>query len=200
MTSGRPLVPSDLDLLHRAVADPEGRRGRQAASDLLERYQRRVYLWCFRHVRDHERALDLAQEVLVKAYRSLPSFEGRADFGSWIFAIARNRCLSELRRPHLALEVLDDSGEYAAAGPDPETELLENLDEEETLALINAHLDPTERSALWLRCFDRTPVDEITTVLGITDASGARAVLQRARRKLQRALDERDARSGGDRQ
>jgi DNA-directed RNA polymerase specialized sigma24 family protein len=54
---------------------------------------------------------------------------------------------------------------------------------------------------LWLRCFEKVPVDEITRMLGITEASGARGVLQRARRRLRAALAEDDRRlsAGGGR-
>jgi RNA polymerase sigma-70 factor, ECF subfamily len=48
-------------------------------------------------VREHEQALDLAQEALLGAYRGLVSFEGRSGFASWLFVIARNCCLAVLR-------------------------------------------------------------------------------------------------------
>ena len=59
-------------------------------------------------------------------------------------------------------------------------------------ALIRSALEPEEQKVIWLRCFDRMPVEEITRVLGIESASGARSVLQRARRKLRAALMESD--------
>ena len=101
--------PEDLDLLQQALANPDQESGRQAASALLGRYRERVYVWCLRYVRDHEQALDMAQEVLLSAYRNLGSFGGRSQFGSWLFSIARNRCLSELRRPALFKRVVASS-------------------------------------------------------------------------------------------
>lgn len=191
MTYQPPSDADDRDLLRRAQGDPDGDDGRRAASDLLERYQRRVYLWCFRYVRDHERALDMAQEVLMKAYRSLAGFDGRSGFGSWMFMITRNRCLSELRRPSLATDDRLDPDETAQSRPGPDLELFDRLDEEEVLGLITNRLDAVEQRALWLRCFEKLPVDAITAILALEESTGARAVLQRARRKLQRALAER---------
>lgn len=183
----------DLDLLGRAVADPNSQAGRHAASELLGRYRKRVYVWCLRYTHDHDQALDLAQEVLISAYRNLDSFGGRSQFGSWIFSITRNRCLSELRRPSLLVDEDSDPDDRASGSAAPDQALEDRLAEEELLELIQRRLDPVEQQALWLRCFEKMPVDEITDLLAITEASGARGILQRARRKLRAAITEGDS-------
>jgi RNA polymerase sigma-70 factor, ECF subfamily len=180
---------SDEELVRAALADPDAESGRQAAGELLGRHRGRVYAWCLRHLGDHERALDLAQEVLIGAWRRLDTFGGQCPFVCWLWAIARNRCLSELRRPALLRDEGFDLDELPTARPSPDRELEDRLDEERVLALVARHLDPVEQRALWLRCFERMPVDAITLALGLTEATGARAVLQRARRKLRAALD-----------
>ena len=177
----------DQELVRRALAERHGPGGRYAASVLLERHQERVYIWCLRLVRDHATALELAQETLVNAYRGLESFEGRSGFSSWLFSIARNRCLSALRRPS---PFMDEEGldEVVDPRPGPEERHEARADEETVLDLVRRHLDPVEQEALWLRCYEGLPVDEITRLLGLDAASGARALLQRARRKLRAAL------------
>ena len=75
--------------------------------------------------------------------------------------------------------------------PGPEDELAMRDDEEATLRLLERTLDEQERMALWMGCFERMPVDEITRALGLTNATGARGLLQRARRKLRAALSAR---------
>lgn len=182
---------SDEALAERAVRDPDRRAGELAASALLGRYRRITYRWCYRYVRDHEWALDLAQEALLSAYRHLGSFRASGRFVSWLYAITRNTCLMALRRPSL-LRDEDDAPERLADGrPDPNRVLEDQEDEEALLRLIRDHLDPVEQEALWLRCFERLPVGTITQILRIEGASGARGLLQGARRKLRRALERR---------
>jgi RNA polymerase sigma factor (sigma-70 family) len=182
----------DGELLRRVLADPHGEPGKRAASALLGRYQDRVYLWCFRLVRNHEQAMDLAQETLLNAYRRLESFGGRSAFSSWLFVIARNCCLSALRKRSPWWEDEDAAEQVASSEPGPDARREERFEEETVLALVRSHLDRIEQDALWLRCYEGLPVEEITKLLHIETTSGARGILQRARRKLRAALPVED--------
>jgi RNA polymerase sigma-70 factor (ECF subfamily) len=194
----RPLAaePSDDELLRCVREDRDGERGRAAASELLRRHRRQVVLWCWRYVRDDEQALDLAQDVLMKAYRGLASFEGRSRFSSWLFAITRNRCLAEIerRRPERDAEEIE-SERFASPDGTPELELELVQEEERLRVLLAQHLEVVEARALWLLAVERMPLAEITRILGLGNATGARGVLQTARRKLRAAMARDDLRS-----
>lgn len=179
---------TDLELVRRALADSGGDGGRAAASELFERYQEAVYIWCNRYARDHDRAMDLAQDVLLRAYRSLASFEGRAHFGSWLFAIARNRCINEMQRVPILRDEEVEPDEIAVEDSDPASDLDRAERQAELAALIRDHLTPLEQEAVWLRCIERMPLPAVTKVLRIEQKSGARGVLQQARRKLRAAM------------
>jgi RNA polymerase sigma-70 factor (ECF subfamily) len=183
------MEPTDEALVRAALADPGSLGSREAASILFGRYRRRVYAWCHRYVRDHEKALDLAQDALLNAYRTLGTFQEHSRFSSWLYAITRNRCFNELRRPAVFVNEEVDMDQLIAPGTDQAESLIQKLDEEAMLRLIQEHLDPQEQEVLWLRCFERMPIDLITETLGIRQASGARGVLQRARRTLRAALE-----------
>jgi RNA polymerase sigma-70 factor (ECF subfamily) len=183
--------PADEELLARFRAAPDEGPGRDAAGELLGRYRGRVYLWCYRMVRDHERAMDLAQDVLVKAWRALPHFGGRSRFSSWLFAIARNECLTALRPKRLRQDPHVDPVDLLIDHDDPAALLITREEEDAMLTLITESLSPLEQDAIWLRCFERLPVGEVTRLLGLTHASGARSVLQSAREKLRAALERR---------
>ncbi len=162
-----------------------------AATILLERYHRRIYRWARRYVGEHEEALDLAQEIMLSVWRYLPRYESRSRFYAWVFVIARSRCLNALRRPRLLVAEDAEPEMLPARREDPVQALEEKLDETEILELMEVCLDPVEQNALYLRCFERLPVDTISVALAIPGSSGARSVLQRARQKLRRALAER---------
>ncbi len=187
----------DAALVAAFQRDPQGEAGRQAASRLLARYRRRVLAWCWRTVGDREAALDLAQEVMISAWRNLDTYRDDDRFGAWLFTITRNRCLSELRRRRVpvaegaVLELIADQG------PGPDEDLERRLAAQDMLRFVADTLDRQEQDALMLRCYEGLPVEVITRRLGLTEASGARAVLQRARRKLRSALESRRQASQG---
>ena len=81
----------DERLFEMAARDPESLLGRSAATRLLGRHRQRVYLWCRRNVHDHERALEMAEEVLLSAYHAMAGSEQRPRFTGWLFAITSGR-------------------------------------------------------------------------------------------------------------
>ena len=182
---------SDEDLALAARSATTKTERDRAATILLNRYRARVFGWCLRYQPDRDNALDLTQEILIRTYRGLESYQGRSRFSSWLFAVTRNECLRSLRGsdPPMCADLDPDLLPGPAA--DPERQLLEHLAEQDMLKLIARTLEPLEQKALWLRCFDRMPVASITELLEIGDSTGARAILQKARRKLRAALDAR---------
>nr|MEE4266666.1 RNA polymerase sigma factor [Candidatus Krumholzibacteria bacterium] len=87
---------TDEILVAQACQAPPG--DLRAFNELMHRHQSRVQTNCRYLSGNEEDALDLAQEVLVKAYFNLDRFEGRSTFGTWIGRIKVNHCLNHLRR------------------------------------------------------------------------------------------------------
>jgi RNA polymerase sigma-70 factor (ECF subfamily) len=184
---------SDERLVERYREDPHGREGRAALETLAARWRSRVYLWALRLLRERELALDVAHDCFVQMIGALDRYESRGKFGAWLFSIVHNCCLHELRRRRPA--VTDDATleRLAGSAPGADREAGERIELERVLELMNRVLEPNERIALWLRAQEGVSVDELTRVLGLENATGARALLQTARRKL------RAARDGGER-
>jgi len=180
---------TDLELVRILQAHPDSREGRRAERELLMRWRSRIHAWCWRMVGDREQAEDLAQDCLVLVHRALPRFEPRAAVSSWIYAIVRNRCLAALRRkrPRAADEeellLLEEPSEG------PEDSFARRQWEERVLSAMRESLTPVEQTALWLKAYEGMAVRDITRLLDVKEESGARALLQTARRKLRTALE-----------
>jgi len=179
----------DEELVDLAVERKGTRDGDAAVAELFGRYHVRVVAWCRRIIRDPERARDAAQDAQLKALGRLDRFEHRAKFSSWLFVIVRNTCLNAVRPVSLTRDpdVDPDSFVDPVRGADLD---VESAQEAAILhELLRTELEDDERRALALRSFERMSVDAITEILGLENRSGARALLQRARRKLRAALE-----------
>ena len=77
-------------------ASQDGDRG--AFDRLVDQYKEIVYAVAYRFARDPDLAMDLAQDVFVRAYRGIRSFKGRSSFSTWLYRIAVNTCIDYTRR------------------------------------------------------------------------------------------------------
>ena len=154
----------------------EAKRGSEEAfRELVERFHRPVYALLVRIVRQPELAEDLAQDSFLKAWKALARFDPGRKFSSWMFKIAHNTALDELRRGGLETVSLDAP---FAAGDEPpelpadlaaENPLLRTLARESGRVLERAisRLRPAYRGILLLRFAQEMSYDEIAEVLGV---------------------------------
>jgi len=106
--------PDDRTLVARA------QRGERAAFEaLFRRYHRRVFTVAVGIVRNEADALDIAQEAFVKAFRSLPRFQGNSSFYTWLYRITANLCIDHGRRgkKHRAASFDEARSAVETAGP-----------------------------------------------------------------------------------
>ena len=93
---------------------------RSAFGALVRLYQRRVYAAALHVTGNHADAEDVAQETFVRAYRGLASFDGRADFFTWLYRIAINTALNRLRSGRRTRALADaGAAEVAQLGGKP---------------------------------------------------------------------------------
>lgn len=94
---------SDTEIISRVL-----QREQIAFSQIVERYQNYIFSLVLRFVENREDAEEIAQDVFVKAYRSLADFRGESKFSTWLFTIARTSCISFLRKRKLDTQSLDN--------------------------------------------------------------------------------------------
>src|SRR5436190_14825102 len=130
--------------------------GDQAAWETIVRtHWRRVFNIAYKFVGRHDQAEDLTQDVFLKLYKSLDTFDRRANFQTWLISVSRGLCIDHYRRVRKERETVDrdvDAGELTPASTDLSPFVV--LERSDRRALLRRGLDglaPTLRSAVMLR-------------------------------------------------
>jgi RNA polymerase sigma-70 factor, ECF subfamily len=159
--------PTDADLVEASLAGD-----RQAFDVIVERHRRHVYQLCYRFVGNHEDASDLAQDVFVRAFRSLKTFKGHASLGTWLYRIAVNVSLSQVsaRKPRVVSASIDslvsgDDRRTMSSEESPSDAVLRGERAGQVRAAI-ARLPKKQRATLILRVYHELPHEEIAGILG----------------------------------
>jgi RNA polymerase sigma-70 factor (ECF subfamily) len=163
-------------------------RGDQPAfAQLMRRYAGAVYNLAYRMLGNAQDAEDAGQEIFLRAYTRLESFDRTRRFSTWLLSIASNHCIDRLRRRRFAWLTLDDIAFTAPSGErGPEGSA---LDREERDAVQRAlmQLPDNYRQVTVLRYWHDLSYDEIAQATGLTEST-IKTRLHRARHMLARAL------------
>jgi len=195
-------MPTAKDL--QSLSDQEvvalARAGAESAyRELVRRYERPVFSLIYRMVRDHALAEDLAQDAFVKVLNALDSYRAEYKFSSWIFKIANNVAIDQLRRRELDTLSLNGSPD-ARTQEQIEATALQATDRGETpLAELEARelgaaieeaiakLRPEYRSCIVLRHVEGRSYEEIAEALDLPLGT-VKTYIHRARHELREYL------------
>ena len=168
----------------------------QAFEALVKRYSTPLFNFICRFLSDYDQACDISQQVFLQLYLSLSTLRTGDPLKAWLFQVARNRCLDELRRKHAIhfseLESVSDEDELSPLAAMPDTsplpeELAERHDLQERLQQAIEALPPKFRSVVLLRYAGQLSFSEIGQVLNMPEAT-AKTYFQRAKPLLRTAL------------
>jgi RNA polymerase sigma-70 factor (ECF subfamily) len=186
-----PLDPDAVLMLRVKRGD------RTAFTELVQKYQQPVMNFIYRTLRDETEAEDLAQNVFLQVYKSRARYRQTAKFSTWLFTIARNLCLNELRRrsrhPAESLEETHPDNEdqprlqiedHAALSP-PEKLLQGELSRK--IADAVAGLPENQRSAILLCRQEDLSYEEMAEILGCS-LSATKSLIHRGRETLKEIL------------
>lgn len=157
--------PTDADLVAASLAGD-----RRAFDAIVERHRRHVYQLCYRFVGNHEDASDLAQDVFVRAYRSLETFKGQASLGTWLYRIAVNVSLNKVNARQMRAVPVEslltgDDRRMMSPGESPSDAVLRGERAQQVRAAI-ARLPKKQRATLILRVYHELKHEEIAGILG----------------------------------
>ena len=176
----------DLDARTRAdEADvARARAGDTAAfAALVRRHQDRVFGFILRMLDARDEAMELTQDVFLKAWQALPGWRPEARFSTWLLQIARNAALDQLRRRRVVqFAPLDDGMDVADTAPGPEARYASR---QRQALLENAlqQIAAEHREILLLREVEDLSYGELAAVLGIAEGT-VKSRLARARAAL----------------
>ncbi len=158
---------------------------RYAFDALVTRYQEKIYWIIKRMVRNHDDAIDLTQDVFVKAYQKIRSFREDSTVYTWLYRIGINMSLNHLRkRKFRQLLSFDDLSKEV---PSKDQTPIQDCEKEEMQQLIiNAieRLPEKQKVVFLLRYYEELPYEDISTILG-TSVGGLKANYFHAVKKIE---------------
>ena len=166
--------------------------GDQAAWDeIVRRHRRLVFNVAYKFVGSSELAEDLAQDVFVKVFKSLETFDRRANFQTWLVSVSRNLCIDHYRSVRKEREAIArdiDPADLAPAAPGRSA--YAELEQRDRVQLLRAALDrlaPALRTAVMLRDVQELTYQEIADRLGLPEGT-VKSRINRGRTELARHL------------
>lgn len=167
---------------------------RQAFARLFDRHQLRVVRFCARFVGDTARAEELTQEVFIKLFKSASRYQPTAKFQTFLFRVATNACLNELRRPSRSNEQTEASMSEDSSAmqqvPHHETpdQQLEAKDVDRALKRALSKMSDRERAAFTMCRFEGMAYRDIADALEATEAA-VKSLIHRASLQVMSHLD-----------
>jgi RNA polymerase sigma-70 factor, ECF subfamily len=186
-------LPNEPELLKRCA-----KGNTEAFGALVSHYQDAIYNVAYRMLGHREDARDVTQEVFVKAFRKIRSFEARASFSTWLYSIALRQAINhrrhmgaQSRAGSVQMSSLGcDAGEHrfdaADDGPSPDAPLLA-VETQRQIEKAIERLSDDYRAAVVLRDVEGLGYERIADILGCS-LSTVKSRLHRARLELRRTL------------
>ncbi|HVG63607.1 MAG TPA: RNA polymerase sigma factor [Hyalangium sp.] len=191
-----PDSPAPLDeLIERCLA------GDQVAWEAVVRlHRRKVFNIAYKFVGKHDLAEDLTQDIFLKLYRSLDTFDRRANFQTWLISVSRNLCIDHYRSVRKERETINRDVDASTLTPvSRDRSAYAQLELRDRVQLLRAALDmlpPTLRNAVLMRDIQELTYQEIADRLNVPEGT-VKSRINRGRtelaRQIQRLREQQDA-------
>ena len=199
--SGRPGAERDAAPLAPDALIERCLNGDQLAWETIVRlYWRKVFNVAYKFVGRHDLAEDLTQDVFLKLYKSLDTFDRRANFQTWLISVSRNLCIDHYRSVRKERETINrdvDASELSPVSHDAAADA--RLEQRDRVALLRLALDklaPTLRTAVMLRDIQELTYQEIADQLHLPEGT-VKSRINRGRtelaRQIQKLREQQDA-------
>ena len=189
-----PISPLDA-LIERCLA------GDQVAwEEIVRLHRRKVFNIAYKFVGKHDLAEDLTQDIFLKLYRSLDTFDRRANFQTWLISVSRNLCIDHYRSVRKERETINRDVDAATLTPvSRDRSAYAQLELRDRVQLLRTALDmlpPTLRTAVLMRDIQELTYQEIADRLNVPEGT-VKSRINRGRtelaRQIQRLREQQDA-------
>lgn len=178
--------PGDNEIIDKVL------RGDQSLyAHLVKRYQNFVFTIALRYTPNREDAEEIAQDVFVKAYRSLADFRGESKFSTWLYTIVTTTCITFLRKKKVTIHSLDNEHIFEAAENQNSTFKANQVEQKSKAQAINEAiklLSVDDARIITLFYQAEQSLEEIGRIIGI-DPNTAKVKLHRARARLKEKME-----------
>lgn len=162
-----------------------------AYAELVNRYQSYVFTLTIRMIKSREDAEEVAQDVFIKAYRSLADFRGESKFSTWLYTITNTTCITFLRKKKLDTHSLDNEKVFEVADSHDSGFRANIVEQKSRVNMVNAAislLSPDDAEIITLFYKAEQNLEEIGRILGL-EPNTVKVRLHRARTRLKEKME-----------
>jgi len=177
---------TDIEIIKRVLGGEH-----KLYEELVKRYQNFVFTITLRYARQREDAEEIAQDIFVKAYRSLADFRGDSKFSTWLYTIVNTTCISFLRKKKLEIQSLDNENVFEVADNQESGFNANQVEQKSKVAMVNEAiklLSPDDAKIITLFYKAEQSLDEVAHILGL-DPNTVKVRLHRARQRLKEKME-----------
>ncbi len=167
--------------LHKEVIELSKKGNPKAQYRLYQLYAKAMYNICYRMMNNKTKAEDMLQEAFTDAFRKLSTFRYESNFGSWLKKIVINKCINEIKRRKIDLQLFDEMGEFDGFEDEPE-KYRDGLSMENIKKAMDI-LPKGSRIIFSLYLFEGYDHTEISQILSISE-SNSKSQYMRAKNKI----------------
>ena len=135
---------------------------------LVDRYQSFIFTLAFRLLKSREDAEEVAQDVFIKAYRSLADFKGGSKFSTWLYTITHNTGITHLRKKKQKIQSIDDESSFTQLENHPSDFKANQVEDKSRKAMVNsaiAKLSPDDAQIITLFYKGDQSLEEIAVIM-----------------------------------
>jgi RNA polymerase sigma factor (sigma-70 family) len=176
---------ADIDVISQVLKGDHN-----AYATLVNRYNNFVFTIVLRYVKGREDAEEVAQDVFIKAYKSLSSFKGDSKFSTWLYTVTTTTCITFLRKKKLEVQSLDNEKVFEAAGEIAGDMSANQVEQKSKVNMVNEAikmLSPDDAQVIMLFYKGEQTLEEMAKILN-KEPNAVKVQLHRARTRLKEKM------------